>query len=248
MYTIITSLNQKYWDEGAKENSHFLDKNWISNESIYVYHEFQSIPQHQLSNRVQWVDLYKSCPGIKEFGDKWKNHPHANGSDGTNFRLNAIKFVHKTFAIWHRAKVQQTGYLVWLDCDAFVYNKINDSFVSTIFDKNKMIAYIGRPGKYSECGFLIFNLDHPDTHNFLNRWETLYTSGDFINLLETHDSWTFDHIRKEWGKPELFFDLNKEALTKKNPFGSSKIGSYISHAKGDNKKDKLAKLQRKLKQ
>lgn len=247
MYTVMTSLNEKYWEEVARENSHYLDQNWIPGEEIVIYHEFLQLPKNNLSKRVKWIDLYGSCPEIREFGNKWKDHPHANGSDGTNFRLNAIKFVHKTFAIWHRAKVQRSGFLIWLDCDALVYKKIDNNFIKNVFDKTKIVSYIGRPGKYSECGFLAFNLDHPDTHNFLNRWETLYTSGEFINLSQTHDSWTFDLIRNEWNKPEYFLDLNKDALTRKHPFNSSKIGPYINHAKGDDKKNKLDKLKEKVK-
>ena len=247
MYTVITSLNQKYWDEVANENSHYLDKNWIAGEDIFMYHEFTTLPKNKLSSRVQWIDLYQSCPEIVEFGEKWKDHPHANGSNGTNFRLNAIKFVHKTFAIWHRAKIQKTGYLIWLDCDALVYNKIDKTFIDNIFKNDTIVSYIGRPGKYSECGFLAFNLDHPETHIFLNRWETLYTSGEFIKLSETHDSWTFDVLRNEWQKPELFYNLNADALTKKHPFASSKIGMYIDHAKGADKKNKLEKLKKKIK-
>lgn len=244
MYTVITSFNQKYWDEVAKENCHYLDKNWLKDEQIILYHELSPIPKNNLSSRVVWTDLHQTCPGIKEFGAKWSEHPKANGNQGTNFRMNAIKFVHKTFAIWHRAKIQKTGYLIWLDCDAIVYNQIDKKFIKQIFSPNMIVSYIGRPGKYSECGFLAFNLDHPETHKFLTRWENLYTSGDFINLKETHDSWTFDVLRLEWNQPELFIDLNKDALTKKHPFANSKIGPYINHAKGDNKKEKLLKLQR----
>lgn len=237
-YSILTSFNQKYWDELAKETTQELDKNWISNQDIFLYHELLSIPTEiKLSNRIQWRNLYDSCPELLKFKTQWKDEPKATGGDGkgSDFRIDAIKFAHKTYAIWNACKVQKTGWVVWLDCDAFVYKKIDDNFVNQVFINDKMICYLGRPGKYSECGFLAFNLDHPKCHDFLYQWELLYFSGDIFRLPETHDSFTFDHIRKSWVDADLFYNLNSEAETNKNPFGQSKIGSYVMHSKGKDK-------------
>ncbi len=245
MYTIITSFNQKYWEEVAKENSMFLDKYWPTDSEIILYHELTKIPNMNFTDRVKWKNLYECCPEIKVFGERWKDEPKANGSAGTNFRLNAIKFVHKTFAIWHAAKNQNNGWLVWIDCDAFIHKQIDKTFIDTVFDNSKSICYLGRPGKYSECGFLAFNLNHSITREFLVRWENLYVSGEFIHLPETHDSWTFDYIRKEINQPNIFFNLNEGTTTNKNPFANSKLGPYISHAKGADKSLQLEKLKKK---
>lgn len=247
-YNILTSFNQRYWDEVARENTLALDRNW-SGGDIFLYHELKTLQESQLfSNRVNWLDLYQTCPEIKIFGEAWKDNPKANGGDGAggNFRLNAIKFVHKTFAIWHRAKNQTSGWVVWLDCDAFVYKKIDEYFLRTVFPTDKMSVYVGRPGKYSECGFLGFNMSHPDASKFLTEWENLYLSGEFVNLPETHDSWTFDYIRKKWSRPELFLDLNAGTETNKNPFSHSKIGPYIMHSKGSDKGKQLERFKNRM--
>lgn len=245
-YNILTSFNESYWNEVAKETCLDLDKNWIKGSSILFYHELSnsvlSASAAEFSNRVKWVDLYKETP-IQEFVTKWKFHPKANG-EIKGFRNNAVKFVHKTFAIWHAAKQQKTGWLIWLDCDAIVRKQIDKEFEKRVFKDNIVVSYVGRPGKYSECGFLAFNLDNPKTHEFLNQWEELYVSGKFVELKETHDSWTFDYIRLEWDTPELFYDLNRNTKTNKNPFNNSDIGPYFLHAKGDGKKQQANKLKK----
>lgn len=241
-YNILTSFNEKYFQEVAQQTVSYLDQYWISSGNVYLYHELNSIPSH-LSSRVVWRDLYSHCPEIEEFGIKWKDHPSANGSK--NFRTDAIKFVHKTFAIWHCAKNSNSDWLVWLDCDACFYKPIDQNFLDIVFNENYNISYLGRPKRYSECGFLAFNLKNKETIDFLNEWENLYVSGEFINLPETHDSWTFDFIRKSWKNQDMFNNLNSEAKTNKNPFSQSKIGSYVMHAKGKDKKYQLDRFKKR---
>ena len=247
-YTILTSFNETYWQEVARDNVRKMDQLWPASEKILLYHQLSKIDT-SFSNRVQWVDLYQSCPALVDFINKWKDDLRANGKSGKKnaFRQNAVKFSHKTFAIWHAARQQETGWLIWLDCDAIVLKEIDNAFVIKACPDNKCISYIGRKGKYSECGFVGYNLDRPETRKFLELWENFYLSGEFINHTETHDSWTFDHIRKSFNNPDLFCDLNAASTTDKNPFGNSLIGTHIVHAKGADKIKTTAKLTKQIK-
>lgn len=240
-YTVLTSFNEKYWNEIAKDNVLQLDKHWPKNENIVLYHQLSEIHDSLFSSRVVWYDLYKSCPELPVFAEKYKNEIKANGASGTNFRLNAIKFCHKTFAIWNLAKIIDSGWLIWLDCDAFVFEDIDYNFLENICPDQYMISYMGRPGKYSECGFIGFNLSNPESKKFLESWEDLYISGKFLDLKETHDSWTFDYLRNCLD-PKKFFNVNSTATTNKNPFRQSLLGSKIAHAKGDQKVKQSNKL------
>lgn len=244
MYNILTSFNTKYYQEIAKDNLLLLDKCWPKNYSINLYHQLDTVDD-VFSDRTKWFDLYEKCPELVKFSETWKDHPKANGTHSLKpnmgFRWNAIKFCHKTFAIWHCAKMQQDGWLIWLDCDAVVFKSVDDNFLNTTCPGNYAISYMGRPGKYSECGFIGFNLSKLETRDFLQEWEELYLSGKFIELPETHDSWTFDWIRKQ-RDPSLFFNVNSKAITDKNPFAQSLIGSHIAHAKGSGKQKQTARI------
>jgi hypothetical protein len=248
MYNIITSFNETYWQEIAKDNIRRLDQLWPVKETILLYHQLPKIDS-SFSNRVQWLDLYEKCPELLVFANKWKDDVRANGLSGKKnaFRWNAIKFCHKTFAIWHAAKHQKSGWLIWLDCDAILLKSIDKDFLRKTCPSDKCISYLGRKGKYSECGFVAYNLDRPETRKFLEDWENLYISGEFVNLQETHDSWTFDHIRKTFNNPNLFCDLNAHSTTDKNPFNNSLIGTHLVHAKGTDKIKTTAKLNKKYK-
>ena len=247
-YTILTSFNETYWKEVARDNVHKMDEAWPGNESILLYHQLSQI-DNSLSSRVKWIDLYASCPELVDFIYKWKDDLRANGKSGKKnaFRQNAVKFCHKTFAIWHAARQQKNGWLIWIDCDAIMLKKIDYEFIKKACPEHVCISYIGRKGKYSECGFVGYNLDRPETRKFLEAWENFYLSGEFINHKETHDSWTFDYIRKSFNDSALFCDLNANSITDKNPFGNSLIGTHIAHAKGSDKIKTTEKLQKQIK-
>ena len=236
MHTILTSFNEKYWQEIAKDNTKLLDKHWPKNDRILLYHQLQEIDT-SLSDRVQWIDLYIACPELPKFVNQWQDDPRANGKSNKKnaFRWNAIKFAHKTFAIWHAAKKIKKGWLIWIDCDAFIFQNIDNEFLNKIFPKNKHLCYLGRKGKYSECGFMGFDLDNDKVKQFLNDWELFHTSGEFVNLRETHDSYIFDHLRKICKDQSIFFDINHLSSTDKNPFSNSLLGSHMVHAKGRDK-------------
>ena len=247
-YTILTSFNETYWKEVARDNVHKMDESWPGNEQILLYHQLSQI-DNSLSSRVKWIDLYASCPELVDFINQWKDDLRANGkSEKKNaFRQNAVKFCHKTFAIWHAARQQKNGWLIWIDCDAIMLKKIDYEFIKKACPEHVCISYLGRKTKYSECGFVGYNLDRPETRKFLELWEKFYLSGEFINHQETHDSWTFDYIRKSFNDSTLFYDLNADSITDKNPFGSSLIGTHMAHAKGSDKIKTTTKLKKQIK-
>ena len=242
MYTVVTSFNEKYWNELTSTTTRELDKNWHKESKLLFYHELpKAVTKKSIggfSNRCEWIDLYKDCPALPAFAEKWKDHPKANGAKG--FKWDAVKFCHKTFAIWQAWRKTQTGWLIWMDADSLFHKPFDDRFKSIVFGRDIIAAYIGRPHKYSECGFMAFNLDNPETHKFMEQWEELFLSGEFINLPQTHDSYTFDVMRKNFD-PKLFYDLNV-AKSGKHPIHASLVGPYINHSKGKDKSYKVNKF------
>lgn len=241
MYTVVTSFNEKYWNDMTSASIQELDKNWHKTSNVLLYHQLTdgtlSNSRKNFSKRVNWIDLYKNCPELVTFIDKWKDHPKANGAKG--YKWNAVKFCHKTFAIWHAWKTSTSDWLLWMDADSVFFKPFDKTFQQIVFKPNIICSYVGRPNRHSECGFMAFNLKNKKTHEFMKQWEDLFLSGEFINLQQTHDSWTFDVMRKKFDQ-SLFNDLNVKK-SGKHPIHASLVGPYINHAKGS---DKLSKLQK----
>ena len=109
-----------------------------------------------------------------------------------------------------------------------------------------MVTYLGRQrfelndgGKYPECGFVGYNLRHPEIQNFVNEWEQLYVTDNVFKLLEWHDSFIFWHLSKKF-KEEKNIEVNDIGYAKgvkgHHVFVNSELGLYMDHMKGKRKK------------
>ena len=233
-YNLITSANNEYWNTGAKINVLTWDQNLAPYFLIHVYSE-DKLDMSDLSNRVIFHHLYEECPDLIDFIDKHKDDPHYNGtrlSGSVAYKWNGIKFAHKTFPIFKLAKDLRDGWLVWLDCDALIYKPIDTNFIDLVLPSSKSITYLGRTGKFSECGFVGYNLDVSPTREFLERFENFYKSGKLSELRETHDSFVFDQVMATFEKQSRFHNINEDAASDKHPFMQSHLKNYMAHAKG----------------
>lgn len=240
MYTIITSLNKKYWDSTSKINVQSWDTLLDPDARIVIYTE-DDIDTRKLSDRVIVRNLYKEAPGLVDFKNKYKDNPHYNGQIGKKlegsskaFKWNAIKFAHKTFAIFSEMKKQDNGWLIWLDADVLMHQPVDKDYLEYLCPSNKGISYLGRPDAYDECGLMGYNLDNDIAVEFLQKFENEYANG-LEHLRETHDSWVFYQLRLGYNDQEPFHNLNPTPKDNKSPFNNSGINERMVHTKGKGK-------------
>ena len=106
--------------------------------------------------------------------------------------------------------------------------------------KNVSIKHLN----YSECGFLIFNTEHPIHETFWKNMMKMYDDGDLFKEKEWHDSYIFDVVRKKLEKTKNVknFDITNNGLVDvKNDdhvFVSSVLGKFMDHKKGNRKDSK----------
>jgi hypothetical protein len=101
-----------------------------------------------------------------------------------------------------------------------------------------MMSYLGRGGKYhSECGFLIFNMNHQHTQDYLIEMKRMYTSGDIYKEIEWHDSYIWDVVRKRFEKKFNIKNKNLgyEDRTINDIVGNTFLFEYFYHLKGKRK-------------
>ena len=148
MYTIVTSLNQKYWDETSKINIQSWHQFLPPEVKIVMYSE-DKIDLGYMQDRIVLKDLYSTCPKLVEFKNRHKHNPHYNGDapvkETKKFKWNAIKFAHKTFPIFEESKVCKTNYLIWLDADVLMHTNITMQWLAELFPAKSCISYLGRP-------------------------------------------------------------------------------------------------------
>jgi len=246
-YTIVTTFNQAGYDlYGSRMIQSFL-KNWPDSVKLYVYAEDCAVKE--TAHNLSVFNLHDASPELVAFKQRWKNVPRANGdvSDdpirskrkdaGKGFKWDAIRFAHKVYAIFAAARTTQDDFLVWMDADNYCHSPITQERLEHLIPVTKDLCYLGRRGKYSECGLYAMNLRSNNTKKFLMRFENMYEDAEagIFTLSEWHDSYVFDAVRK--GLPMLH-ELNwSEGLItgEGHPLINSEWGAYLDHLKGARK-------------
>jgi len=253
-YTVITTFNQSGLDLYGRSMVESFDRFWPRSVDLYVYTE--NCQLDITSDRVKILDLLESSPDLVGFKKQHANNPIANGmiAKDTNlpfkdnaFKWDAVRFSHKVFAVIHACQHIDSDWVIWLDADSKTFRSIPETFLPEVCDPKAMACYLGRREKYhSECGWVAYNLKHPDLESFINRWRDLYVTGDLFNLREYHDCFVFDVLRREFqlSKNTYFHNLSPETHGKGpgHPFIASALGAYIDHLKG-NRRKQLGKSQ-----
>ncbi len=246
-YTIITTFNQSGLEQYGQTMIDSFDQYWPQSVPLVVYTEDcqPKIP----SSRVSVKDLLAASPDLVAFKQRHTNNPVANGrvAKDTNvpfadnaFKWDAVRFSHKVFAVLHACATAQTDWVIWLDADTKTFTPVPDSFLSSVCNTHSLACYLGRREKYhSECGWVAYNLRHPDCAAFMKQWQDLYITDQLFDLREYHDSFVFDEIRKQFQlRGVQFYNLSPTLPGKGpgHPFIASALGQYMDHMKGSKRK------------
>jgi hypothetical protein len=223
-------------------------KTWPSEVKLYVYPE-KCNPIVNDHSRITLVDL-DSVQELTTFKNKWKGVPKANGDvsqdpirsrrrdAGKGFKWDAVRFAHKVYTIFHCARQTDSDILIWMDADTYCHSPITMEQLIKFCPTDKDLCFLGRKGKFSECGLYSLNLKTEQTRNFLFEFQRMYDraeNGIFL-LDEWHDSFVFDAVRIKF--PFLKqLDWSAGLITGEgHPLINSEWGAYLDHLKGSRKK------------
>jgi hypothetical protein len=157
---------------------------------------------------------------------------------GIGYRWDAVRFAHKTYCIFHAADTIDADALLWIDADTLTFRDVPRAFVESTLPETAMLSFLGRPYRTSECGYVGYNLRHPDLRDFLACWRELYDTDALFDLAEWHDSWVFDWVRRRFEARgtrthDLSACLGRRAVA--HPFINGPLGAYMDHLKGERK-------------
>lgn len=264
-FAAVTTCHAAGYESYGREMVESFDAHWPANVPLYVYRE--GFAADIESPRVIWPDLLEQCPGLVNFKTRHKDNPIAHGNAphrhwevkmrlyrprlsirkvedwGSGFRWDAVRFSHKSFAIFDAAHRCETDVLFWVDADTFTFNDIPLAFLEELMPPDCIVSYLHRP-RYSECGLVGYNLRHPGTRLFLKEFENLYTTDSLFKESEYHDSYLFDIVRKRLKRRGFHSHDISEGVGADggHVFVNSKLGRYIDHRKGDRKVEGRSRL------
>ena len=97
------------------------------------------------------------------------------------------------------------------------------------------MTYLGRGSQYSECGFLYFNMKHPDVVKYAVEMQNMYNEDLIYKEKEQHDSYIWDLVRKKYEKNGV---KNKDIGDGKTGHVQARsiLGPVYDHIKGPKRK------------
>lgn len=213
MHDLFVGEFQKSW-------SNFLDP------EIDVTLFVDDIDQQYEKNRTI-LDLEKTIPDLKSFKKRNENF------QAKKFIDDAIRFSHKSYAICYSGLTSNADFLVWLDADVSMHAPVTTEFLLSHIPTGVFTSYLGRR-KFSETGFLAFDLNHSASTDFFNSWKNLYDKDSILLRKGKTDCHAFDATRLEFEEKGLInsLDLNAKVITgNKNAF-ENVFGEVMKHYKG----------------
>lgn len=247
-YTLITTFHKPGLDQYAQTMIDTFEKYWPDSVDLVCYAE-DCTPVTTKSN-VKVVDLHERSPDLVAFKNKFKTVPWANGEEmketglkfeQNNFKWDAVRFSNKVFTVIDACQTIDSDWVIWIDADSKTHSPVTEEFLSQVCPGSHFVSYLGRRAKYhSECGWVAYNVKHADCKKFMIDWRDLYVNEGVFDLKEFHDSYVFDHIRKQYQEQGTkFYNLSPELPGKGpgHPFIASQLGTVMDHMKGFRRKE-----------
>jgi hypothetical protein len=257
----VTTFNRDGYEQYGRRMIETFDRYWPKDLVLYCYAE--GFKPDVPSRRIVVVDLLSACPELVAFKQRHCDNERAHGAQGHGSRLrvyvkarkatrwpipklkvirmergigyrwNAVRFSHKSFAVFDASVRCKEDILCWLDGDILVFDEIPRAFLEELVPPDHLLGFLKRP-KFSECGFIAYNLRHPSIRDFFAEFEALYTTDRLFREQEYHDSWLFDIVRKRFERRNCkTFDIaGGQGAYAGHVFINSPLGRYMDHMKG----------------
>lgn len=245
---VVTTFHNEGLQQYGQRMIDTYYKNWPKDVKLYVYAE-KCTPVIPDQSRIVLRDL-DSVQELVNFKNRWKNVPKANGDvrndpvrnkrkdAGKGFKWHAVRFAHKVYAIFDCVRHTDADVLFWMDADSVCHSPITLEKLENFCPLTQDLGFLGREGKYTECGLYSMNLRSQSVQNFLREFQRMYDDAEngIFTLAEWHDSFVFDAVRMKFRGQLRENNWSRGIISGEgHPLINSEWGAYLDHLKGDRK-------------
>lgn len=231
--TIITTFSDKNYNDYAKYFMASLEKFLDPNVNVLIYTD-----SPLFDNQDNWknVILPDRCPELVSFKERNKNKPVPEGSKG--FLYDAVRFSHKSYCIVDASRTVNSDYMIWLDADTEILAPISEEYLTSHLPQGKFVSYLGRPDRYTETGWLSFDLTNQYSKEFFDLWEWYYNTDEIYNLTAQLDCHVFDAVREKLEKENKIQGENISPANTGKAHFDLRFSKHMCHYKGDRKENR----------
>jgi hypothetical protein len=240
MIGIVSTFSDNGYQEYAHQFVNSLNKFLSKKIEVFLYIDNIAI---DVPENTKLIKLEPSVPELTNFKNRNKHKPV------TDFMADGVRFSHKSYAIWHAATTIDINKfenykLFWLDADTVMQQNVDEHYFSRLLPDGLFTSFLGRPGRYTETGFIGFDLKHPAKNDFFAEFIDYYNSDKIYSELPAYtDCHVYDATKEKFIKNQKIKALDLTPGLSKGNFNHIHKG-YMVHNKGANK---LGKTGKKLK-
>lgn len=218
---VITSFNEKIYNDYAHR---FLSTyNWPFDLIIYTELKFKIE-----NKKFELIELEQES---KNFVERNKHRPVKD------FFVDGVRFSYKVYSVIQASLKKEYDILIWVDADSVFYKPLTLDFIKTnLYKEDRMMTHLGRGEHYSECGFLLWNLNHKDTQDYFKEMKNMYNNDLIYNEREYHDSYIWDIVRKKFEKERGTMNIDIGDKKIGHVQARSILGTLYDHTKGPKRK------------
>lgn len=246
-FTIVTTFHEPGYTSYAKRMLQTYIQNWPESVKLLVYAEKCRVEEQ--GPNIHIMDSHATIPDLVAFKQRWGADARATGQlalgpvdhkgkqAGIGFKWDAVRFANKIYAVCHAAQTCGTDWLIWMDADSVCHSPITEETLQYFCPSDKDICYLGRQGKYTECGLYAMNLTHKNTQLFLKRFKAMYDHAEngIFKQSEWHDSYIFDRVKESIPNLNVLDWAEGLISGEGHPLINSEWGKYLDHLKGKRK-------------
>jgi hypothetical protein len=233
---IVSTFSDQGYADYAEHFVDSLKNNLDKSVEVFLYVDNLAIKS---SSNIHILNLEKLVPSLVNFKTRNKD------KTVDNFLRDAVRFSHKSYAIWHAAMNSGVDILIWLDADTEIIKAVSSDYLKSFLPDSYFTSYLGRDS-YSETGFIAFDLRNPYTQEFFDIFKNYYDSDKIYTLDAYTDCHVFDATRKELENLKKITGYNITPGNIKNPFNHTFKG-YMIHFKGGRKDQREKIISKSLK-
>lgn len=255
MYTFVTSFSKEGYETYAKHMLESVKEKWNPEhfKLIAYYHDFDiGDVRPPTCDTISYRNL-NEVEDMVEYRERMKLHDGTEGGNMPyNWRLDAIKWCHKVYALTDLAfemmdvddklvtagiQPPENNWMIWIDADTVATKRLDVEQVAKWLPDAADLVHLGRKDiDYSETSFMGFNLGCHNTCSLLADLRGAYTIGEVVAYREWHDGFIFErllNIYKAHGMQVHNLSPNVKGLA---AFAQSPLSEYFDHFKGNLKK------------
>lgn len=253
-FAVVSTCHAAGYETYGREMVSTFLEHWPADVPLMLYHEGFEPPVSV--GRIESHDLIETCPDLVAFKARHADNPRAHGdwlpwatlrlgsfhlplpmrTRKGRFRWDAVRFAHKTYAIFDAVRRTDADVLIWIDADTRFFAPVTMQELDVLAPVASAASCLQRRN-YSECGFVTYNLRHPETARLLAEFEAMYTQDLLFAEREFHDSYLFDVVRKRAQARGAHIHDIADGIGWKTSHVliNSRLGAFMDHMKGDRK-------------